>query len=367
MKKKTKVTIALLCTGCVLLGVTGTGLYLAEIFKPAVEEQRPTPDVPDDPGDETTLLQPVSFVVNGKATLSKNVATGTTATEPEVPLRAGYTFAGWTRDGLNEDKVAEVIINTPTTFYAMFKKSTDAGHFEFEDGALVSYFGEDKNVVIPTSYSLGEIENVYTEWSDYNTLYAFWNSNQDKMPLTIYDADGTEHELTTDRTSIQSLGDITYTAWAEVPTQTYINGTDICVTTIGANAFISSNVSEITLPRTLKTIENNAFYDCTSLKSIDIPDSVEAVGNRAFYIGSSGYSKTITIGNGVKELGSNLFGYVKATIVIDANEVPTITSTTFESDSIIYVPDTAYVKYLVADVWCDIKEQINPVSEYTEA
>lgn len=56
------------------------------------------------------------------------------------------------------------------------------------------------------------------------------------------------------------------------------------VTSIGTNAFYGcSTMKSITLPDTLSSIGSKAFYNCTSLESITIPYSVTAIGSNAFY------------------------------------------------------------------------------------
>ena len=48
-------------------------------------------------------------------------------------------------------------------------------------------------------------------------------------------------------------------------------------------AFDSSNLTDITIPNSVITIGEHAFYNCTGLISIDIPDSVTSIGEWAFY------------------------------------------------------------------------------------
>ena len=57
--------------------------------------------------------------------------------------------------------------------------------------------------------------------------------------------------------------------------------------------------------KTVTSIGEYAFFTCTSLTSIAIPDSVTSIGNEAFYICRS--LTSITIGNGVTSIGYAAF------------------------------------------------------------
>lgn len=56
------------------------------------------------------------------------------------------------------------------------------------------------------------------------------------------------------------------------------------VKTIGENAFYyCSTLSNVTLPNTVTTLRNHAFYRCDFLLLAFIPSSVTSMGNEAFY------------------------------------------------------------------------------------
>ena len=57
---------------------------------------------------------------------------------------------------------------------------------------------------------------------------------------------------------------------------------------------------------TTVAIGGNAFYDCTSLTSVTIPDSVTSIGDGAFYYCNN--LTTVTIGSGVTSIGMTAFG-----------------------------------------------------------
>ena len=56
------------------------------------------------------------------------------------------------------------------------------------------------------------------------------------------------------------------------------------VTTIEEEAFYGSKIKSIELKEGLKTIGDRAFFNCTNLKNVSVPDSVEVIGRFAFGI-----------------------------------------------------------------------------------
>lgn len=64
------------------------------------------------------------------------------------------------------------------------------------------------------------------------------------------------------------------------------------------------NLTEVSLPETIKTIEQHCFADTSSLKKITLPEAVEKISAYAFV--ESGISE-ITIGENVTEIGEGAF------------------------------------------------------------
>jgi len=77
------------------------------------------------------------------------------------------------------------------------------------------------------------------------------------------------------------------------------DGTTYRVTEIGEAAFINCvDLTSITIPTTITTLQRGAFWCCTALSEIDVPDSVEHILDYAF-AGCSGirelkYSRSVT-------------------------------------------------------------------------
>ena len=95
----------------------------------------------------------------------------------------------------------------------------------------------------------------------------------------------------------------------------YILGDD--VTSIGSYAFYGcSGLTSVTIPNNVTSIGESAFYDCSKLTTINIPNSVTSIGSSTFS-GCSGLT-SITIGNSVTSIGDSAFdgcsGLTKVTL-----------------------------------------------------
>jgi hypothetical protein len=78
------------------------------------------------------------------------------------------------------------------------------------------------------------------------------------------------------------------------------------VTSIGDGAFGGcTSLTSVTIPTSVTSIGDSTFYSCTSLTSVTIPDSVTSIGDVVFASCTS--LTSVTIGNGVTSIGHHAF------------------------------------------------------------
>ena len=153
-----------------------------------------------------------------------------------------------------------------------------------------------------------------------------------------FEVDGIYYNITssTDKTVEVTRKGSTNGGYAKsvtIPTMVTYNGETYEVTSIGDEAFYDcSSLTSIEIPNSVTSIASSAFEGCSSLTSIEIPNSVTSIGDRAFLDCSS--LTSIEIPNSVTSIGDRAFTLCSSLTSIEIpNSVTSIGDFAFSSCS----------------------------------
>ena len=136
-------------------------------------------------------------------------------------------------------------------------------------------------------------------------------------------------------------------------------------TSIDDSAFyICSSLTSVTIPNSVTSIGRYAFYICSSLTSVTIPNSVTSIGPQALYRCSS--LTSVTIPNSVTSIGIEAFwGCGNMTsVTIQATTPPTLANTSAfntTNNCPIYVPAESVDAYKTATNWSALADRITAI------
>ena len=153
--------------------------------------------------------------------------------------------------------------------------------------------------------------------------------NQAKIGDLYYDLDVTNQtaEVTYQK---KSLSNYDYLKAVTIPETIAYYSTTYSVTSIGDSAFYwCSGLTSVTIPNSVTSIGSSAFSGCSALTSVTIPNSVTSIGDWAFYY-CSGLT-SVTISNSVTSIGESAFKSCSSLkSVTIPNSVTSIGSRAFE-------------------------------------
>ena len=122
---------------------------------------------------------------------------------------------------------------------------------------------------------------------------------------------GCKNSVIPDDGSVTSIGDYAFYSCTSLTSVTIPDS----VTSIGDDAFSGcSSLTSVTIPDSVTSIGSSAFRGCTSLTSVTIPDSVTSIGDGVFYNCTS--LTSATIGSGITSMGWKVFGNCKSLVDI---------------------------------------------------
>ncbi len=214
--------------------------------------------------------------------------------------------------------------------------------------AGVFYTFHTKAVIIPKNITVIE-DNAFSESSDNNIIVYYRSSEEDWNSISI----GSGNEWLTDAVIVFDYTDTALPDSTVPPELSYIiedgyavitkcdldSRGDVVipefikgypVTEIAEGAFNRCNktLTGVVLPERLVKIGASAFSGCRSLRSVNLPESLEYIGNDAFY-GTA--ITSIDLPDGLKSIGDNAFSDSGLTSVVIPGSVSYMGKSAFES------------------------------------
>ena len=109
----------------------------------------------------------------------------------------------------------------------------------------------------------------------------------------VVKVDGIYYDISGTTATVTQVGD--YSGDIVIPESITFENSKYSVTSIEDYAFWGcSSLTSVTIPNSVTSIGESAFEDCSSLTSVTIPNSVTSIGSDAFW-GCSGLTHTIIV------------------------------------------------------------------------
>ena len=173
----------------------------------------------------------------------------------------------------------------------------------------------------------------------------FYNTDQDGITYTLHDGG---------QSSMAIYADKSITA-ADIPATVTIDGAACPVTAIGNEAFYDCTaLASIDLPEGLQTIGNYAFSGCWALANVALPEGLQSIGKGAF--SQCETLASVTLPSTLQSIGhSAFFRCPLADVTSLAATPPAIHEDTFNAynyeEAVLHVPANVLRDYQAAEYW----------------
>lgn len=201
-----------------------------------------------------------------------------------VTIPAGVTEIGYEVfykcDSLPEFRVAEE--NTAFT-------AVDGILYSKDMSTLIAYPKQKKDTSFAVPEGVGTIQPAAFSENPYLTSVTLPDTAQEIQTLAFYNCLAlTEITASEENDSFVSEDGVLYSRdkTTVVAYPMAKSGTSYTipdgVTAIGAGAFAGTDLTAVTIPSGVITIDMDAFYNCTALTAVKLPDTVTGIGDHAF-------------------------------------------------------------------------------------
>ena len=306
----------------------------------------------------------ITYVLNGGENASTNVTTYTTddGLIKFDDAIGDELFCGWYEDETFDTYCGQIYATEARdiTLYALFDGTIG---LEFYKGSVGRYTGDSKDIIIPSKYKGFNVTDIYNsaffdcKWLTSVTIgdsvtsigddafaYCKWLTSVtigDSVASIGSEAFSWCYRLVEvyNKSSLNiTVGSSDYGYVAYYAKNVYMSDGRSKLTTTNDGFILYDkttlvnyigDVTDITIPDSVASIDSNAFRVCSGLTSVIIPDSVMSIGYKAF--NECRGLTSVTIGNSVTSIGDDAFsGCSSLTSMTIPNKVTSIGSYAFE-------------------------------------
>ena len=235
----------------------------------------------------------------------------------------------------------------------------------YPDQSSITCLAQTPPTVSPTAFGSGEQSYVtlyvpYGKKSAYQAA-AVWRNFSNIVELNYsFKKDGFYYKITGSNTVSVTYKDANYNTYSGrvlIPRRVTFEDVTYTVTAIDNLAFFGcTGLTSVSIPEMVTTIGNRTFKNCTSLTSITIPNNVTSIGVYAFE-NCEGLTE-VTLGSGLQSIGAYAFygctELMRGDIISLATVPPTIQNSTFIDQyqgASLYVPYGCHDVYANANYW----------------
>ena len=226
---------------------------------------------------DITYKYDVRFMTDDTIYNTQIVASNGTITLPPNPTKSGYSFTGWSTNGVDViEDMSTIKITENTTFYAVFGELKYKVIFMDGNSVYDTQTITKSNIITPPTnptkkgyefigWTLKDSTSVIEDFSTFiiyedTTLYALFN----EIKYGLFADDGS----------------VIY-KWEELISNNYFSVENTKLYS-GSNSDRVNLSGVIKIPNTILTIEDYTFYGCESLSEISLPSDLVSIGEYAF-------------------------------------------------------------------------------------